>query len=302
MKLHLNFQQLIMEHWQGLEAFYQVAEQGSFTSAANNLDVSTSNISRQIVQLEQRLGIELVKRTTRSINLTEAGVQYYKKIKAIRQELIEATQQLQGVQETPQGLIRLTGAGGFVSKQVAPVVAEFLKLYPKVSIEMDFSNRNVNLIEEGYDLAIRFGRMQDSSLIARPLTTRHMSLVATPEFIHKFGKPKSPDELTKFNCIIAVTNRWRFNINNKIKEIKVNGNWSSNNGEALIKACLSGLGIAYLAKDLVQEYVDKNQLIYLLDEYQVSDNATWLIYPRKDLMPFRVRLLIDYLLAHFSTQ
>lgn len=108
-----------MDHWQGLEAFYQLAEKGSFTAAAKTLDVSTSNISRQMFALEQRLGVELVKRTTRSINLTEAGHQYYKKIKAIRQEVLEATQQLQGIQESPKGLIRLAGAGGFVSKQVA---------------------------------------------------------------------------------------------------------------------------------------------------------------------------------------
>ena len=181
-------------------------------------------------------------------------------------------------------------------------MSNFLKEYPNVEVELDFSNRNVNLIEEGYDLAIRFGRMRDSSLIARPLTTRHMSLVATPEYIKISGKPAHPKELNQFNCLIAVTNRWRFKIDDQIKEIKVDGNWRSNNGEALLKACLSSLGIAYLAKDLVQEYVDNNQLVYLLDDYQVSDNATWLIYPRKDLIPYRVRLLIDYLLAHFATK
>jgi DNA-binding transcriptional LysR family regulator len=187
-----------------------------------------------------------------------------------------------------------------VANHVAPVIAQFIKQYPEVEIEIDFNNRNVNLIEEGYDLAIRFGRMNDSSLIARPLTNRTMGLVATPQYIKNHGKPLLPGQLPNFNCIVAVTNRWRFKIGDNIQEIKVQGNWKSNHGQAVINACLADLGIAHLATDLVQEYVDKGLLVYLLEQYQVSDNATWLVYPQKDLMPHRVRLLIDFLLAHFK--
>ncbi|SFD60219.1 LysR family transcriptional regulator [Pseudoalteromonas denitrificans] len=285
--------------WQGLEEFIQVVEQGSFTNAAKIMDVSTSHISRQINQLEKRLGTILIKRTTRKISLTDAGRQYFISLKNIRQELIEATDHLQGTQQVPKGLIRLTGAGDFVADQVAPILAQFMKKYPEVEIEINFSGRNVNLIEEGFDLAIRFGRMQDSSLIARPLTTRFMSLVATPDYLEQHGIPKVPEDLLHHNCLMAITNRWRFNINDEIKEIKVHGNWRSNHAGAILQACFSDLGIAHLAKDLVQKYIDNKQLVYVLDDYQVSDNATWLVYPRKDLIPHRVRLLIDFLLAHF---
>lgn len=291
---------MTITHWQGLEEFIQVVECGSFTAAANALDISTSNISRQIHQLELRLGMVLLKRTTRSIKLTDAGHQFYQSTKAIRQEVIDATKHLQGLQEKPKGLIKLTGAGDFVSKQVAPVLVKFLQKYPEVEIAIDFNNRNVNLIEEGFDLAIRFGRLQDSSLIARPLKNRELSLVASPKYIAANNSLKHPTDLAHHNCLVAVTNRWRFNIDEKITEIKVKGNWRSNNGEAIIQACLAGLGIAYLAKDLVQDYVDNNELVYLLDDFQANDNATWLIYPRKDLIPYRVRLLIDYLQEHFS--
>jgi len=285
--------------WQGLEEFFQVIEQGSFTKAARVLDVSTSHISRQLTQLERRLGTRLINRTTRTISLTDAGHQYHISLKNIRQALNDATDHLQGTQKSPKGLIRITGAGDFVSHQIAPLLVLFMKKYPLVNIEIDFSGRNVNLIEEGFDLAIRFGRMQDSNLIARPLTKRRMSLVATTCYLEKFGNLTVPEDLTAHNCLIAITNRWRFNIEGITKEIKVQGNWRSNNGDAIKQACLADLGIAHLAKDLVQSLVDQGKLVYLLDDYQVSDNATWLVYPKKDLIPHRVRLLIDFLLAKF---
>jgi len=286
--------------WQGLEEFFQVVEQGSFTKAAKSLDVSTSHISRQLTQLESRLGTRLINRTTRKITLTDAGHQYSVSLKQIRQALNDATDHVQGTQQAPKGLIRLTGAGDFVANQIAPLLAQFIKQYPQVKIEIDFSGRNVNLIEEGFDLAIRFGRMQDSNLIARPLTTRHMSLVATQAYLDEFGTLTSPDDLQQHNCLTAITNRWRFSIDGKIKEVKVHGNWKSNNADAVKQACLADLGIAHLAKDLIQPLVDSGQLVYLLDDYQVSDNATWLVYPKKDLIPHRVRLLLDFLLQHFK--
>lgn len=286
--------------WQGLEEFFQVVEQGSFTKAASALDVSTSHISRQLAQLESRLGTRLINRTTRTISLTDAGHQYLISLKNIRQALSDATDHLQGTQQSPKGLIRLTGAGDFMSNQITPLLVQFMKKYPQVKIEINFSGRNVNLIEEGFDIAIRFGRMQDSNLIARPLTTRHMSLVSTTCYLEQYGTPNTPDDLINHNCLIAITNRWRFNVEGKIKEIKVQGNWRSNNGDAIKQACLADLGIAHLAKDLVQPLVNQGKLIYLLDEYQVSDNATWLVYPKKDLIPHRVRLLIDFLLAEFD--
>jgi len=302
--LRLNYNRLefwrTLMIWQGLEEFFQVVEQGSFTKAATVLDVSTSHISRQIAQLESRLGTRLINRTTRKISLTDAGHQYSVSLKNIRQALNDATDHLQGTQLAPTGLIRLTGAGDFVAKQIAPLLAKFIAQYPQVKIEIDFSGRNVNLIEEGFDLAVRFGRMQDSNLIARRLTTRDMSLIATPDYIKKHGFPTSPEDLIKHNCLTAITNRWRFNIEGKIKEIKVQGNWHSNNSDAIKQACIANLGIAHLAKDIVQPMVDEGKFVYLLDEFQVSDNATWLVYPKKDLIPHRVRLLIDFLLQHFK--
>jgi DNA-binding transcriptional LysR family regulator len=286
--------------WQGINEFLAVVESGSFTRAAKSLDVSTSHVSRSVAQLESRLGVALLKRTTRSLNLTEAGQQYAASLHSIQSAMEEANLALQGEQQEPKGTIRVSCAGDFAAKQVAPKLAQFCQRYTQVSMVMDFNNRNVDLIAEGVDLAIRFGRMADSNLIARPLTTRVMTLVASPEYLEKFAAPTHPEQLTEHNCLYAVTNRWRFKVDGTIKEYKISGRWRSNNGEALLQACLSGLGIAHLAQDIVEEYVANGRLVSLLAPYQVADNASWLVYPNRDLMPLRVRLLIDFLIAEFN--
>jgi DNA-binding transcriptional LysR family regulator len=277
-----------------------VVENGSFSKAAERLDVSTSYVSRQIQQLEQRLGTVLIQRTTRTQNLTDAGRQYAAKLKVIQQELVDATNQVQGVQNTPKGLIRIAGAGDFVANQVAPRIAEFLQRYPEVEIDLDFNNRNVDLIEEGFDLAVRFGQLQDSNLIARKLHQRPMTWVVSPEYLEKHGAIAHPYELQNHNCLTGIHGRWRFMICEQLEELKVSGNWRSNNAYALINACRTGLGVAHLAKDIAQPYVDSGQLMYILEPFQVNDGATWLVYPRKDLMPYRVRLLIEHLLDSFT--
>lgn len=286
--------------WQGLEEFLYVVEHGSFTHAAKAMEVSTSHISRQVQQLENRLGSVLFQRTTRKISLTDAGREYAVKLKAIRQELIDANNQLQGEQRQPKGLIRITGAGEFVANQIAPKVAEFVKRYPEVEVDLDFNSRNVNLVEEGFDLAIRFGRMQDSNLIARPLCKRVMTLVASPEYLAKHPTLNTPSDLTEHNCLITMRKRWRFNIDNQVKEVRIDGNWRSNHPQAILNAAVAGVGIAHLALDIVEPYLNNGQLVSVLDEFQVSDNASWLVYPRKDLLPFRVRLLIEHLTDAFT--
>lgn len=286
--------------WQGLEVFLAVVEHGSFSRAATALNTSTSYVSRQIKQLEQRLGTVLLHRTTRTQNLTASGREYALKLKVIQQELQDATNHIQGVQKQPKGVIRMSGAGDFVANQIAPIVAEFLTHYPDVSVDLDFNNRNIDLVEEGFDLAIRFGRLQDSSLIARKLCTRPMSLVASPQYLAQHGVPIHPYELINHNCLVTIHNRWRFSITQQIEDVKVSGNWRSNNPQAVLNACIQGLGIAYLAEDIVSHAVTKGQICYLLPQFQVSDNATWLVYPRKDLVPYRVKLLIDFLLERFA--
>ncbi|MFC3034292.1 LysR family transcriptional regulator [Pseudoalteromonas fenneropenaei] len=285
--------------WQGIDVFLAIVEQGSLSKAALSLDCSTSFISRQLKLLESRLGTTLIQRTTRSIKLTVAGKAYAERLKVIQQELHTATSLVQGDQEWLKGPIRITGAGEFVANRVSPILANFVKLHPDVDIELDFNNRAVDLVEEGFDLAVRFGRLQDSNLIARKLCDRAMTLVATPDYLAANPILQHPKDLTEHNCLVARNPRWRFVENEQTIEVKVAGNWFSSHPQAVLHACLQGLGIAHLAQDIVAPYVENGTLHYILTDFQVSDNATWLVYPRKDLMPYRVRALIDYLLAAF---
>ncbi len=285
--------------WQGLAEFLAVVEKGSFTSAAKSLDVSVSHISRHVASLESRLGCSLLNRSTRKVALTDEGRMYATQLSAIRDALEDATVRMQGHAQEPQGLIRISGAGGFVANQVAPSIADFLTRYPKVSIEMDFNNRNVDLVEEGYDLAIRFGRLKDSNLIAKPLVNRPMCVVASPAYLQKSSPITAPEHLSQHNCLVAVNNRWRFKLGHTIQDVKVSGNWRSNHADAIIHAAIKGLGVAYLAEDLIQQHLATRTLVEVLAQYRVSDNATWLVYPRRDLMPHRVRLLINHLSDDF---
>lgn len=288
--------------WVGLEEFFQVIEQGSFTAAAKVMNVSTSHVSRHVGQLEKRLGVILIQRSTRKISLTDAGHQYFANLETSRHELTLANDQIQGNQKIPKGPITISTAGNYAAQIIAPVIAKFTKQYPAVSIHMDFTYRNVNLIEEGIDIAIRFGPMKDSKLIARKLVERTMVLAASQAYVDQRGEPISPYELSRHNCLTSFTNKWRFQFEEKIKEIKVDGNWSSNNDDAVLSACREGLGIAYVAKDMIENDIKEGRLQYILYDYRTDNNPTWLVYPRKDLMPLRVRMFIDYLLESFLSQ
>ncbi|CCQ11206.1 transcriptional regulator, LysR family protein [Pseudoalteromonas luteoviolacea B = ATCC 29581] len=286
--------------WKDLEIVLAIVEHGTLSRAAEALECSTSFVSRHLKQLENRLGTALFQRTTRQVKLTPAGEQYAKKLKAIAQELENANAVLQGSQQAIKGNIRITGAGEFVAAQVSPVLAQFAKRYPEVSIELDFNNRNVDLIEEGFDLAIRFGRLQDSGLIARKLYDRSMSLVTTQAYLEQAPTLSSPEDLIHHECLIAINPKWRFLVDGNVQEIKVSGRWRSNHPQAILQACCEGIGIAYLAKDIAQPYVSSGKLQYVLEKHEINDNASWLVYPRKDVVPYRVKCLIDFLLAHFK--
>lgn len=288
--------------WQDIEIFLAIVEHGSLSRAADSLDCSTSHISRHLKQLESRLGTALFMRSTRQVKLTPAGINYATRLKSIAIELQNATAMVQGEQQEIKGPIRISGAGDFVANHVSPVLAEFAALHPDVNIELDFNNRVVDLIEEGFDFAIRFGRLQDSNLIARKLCDRTMTLVASPSYLKSHPSIHTPLDLNEHQCLVAINPKWRFNDQGKLLEIKVSGRWRSNHPQAIVNACIAGIGLAYLAEDIAHPYVQQGRLVYVLPQYQIKDNASWLVYPRKDFIPYRVKALIEFLIGRFSSR
>jgi len=293
-----------MSRWDGFEAFVQVVDQGSFSKAALHLKVSKSFVSRHVTDLENRLGAQLLNRTTRTITLTEVGKSFYTRCREILNGLEEAEHAVFDMQERPRGTLKMTAAGAFGETYVVPIAVEFMKLNPEVQIDMSFTNRNIDLVAEGYDLAIRFGVLKDSSLIARRIATRKLHVVGSPEYFKQLGQPQTIEELKQHNCLAGALNIWRFSEAGRQghTEMKVEGNWRSNNARALLEAARKGLGLSQMPASYVQEDIEKGALISVLNEYQPKGLGVWAVYPSSRHLSTKVRSFIDFLVEQLDKE
>jgi len=291
-----------MSRWESIEAFVSVVHCKSFSKAAEDMGVSKSHISRQISQLENRLDAQLLIRTTRKITLTEVGRAFYLRCNDILTTLNDAEQAVVDLQEKPQGRLRLTAAGGFGEDYVAPAAIAFMKLYPELSVEIDFNNRVVDLISEGYDLPIRAGSLKDSSLIARRIASREMCICASPEYLELKGTPESIAHLDHHNCLVGTLHTWRFRDNKRDFDQRIDGNWRSNNGRALLHAAIGGLGIVQLPRFYVNEALQQNLLVEVLEDFKPDDTAFWAVYPHNRHLSGKVRLFVNFLAEEFNPE
>ena len=289
-----------MPRYEGLETFVEVVNCGSFSTAADKLNVSKSHVSKQIARLEDRLGARLLNRTTRTVKLTDVGAGYYSRCAQILADLEEAEMAINNLQQTPRGSLRITAAGTFGEKYIGPAVADFLAKYPELNIEINFTSRTLDIVEEGYDLAIRFGRLQDSSLIARKIAPRRLYMCASPEYLKKHGTPEKLEDLKNHNCLRGFLSSWQFEIDNEVINYKVSGNWRSNNGNTLLVAAEKGIGIVQLPHFYVQEKLASGALVEVLPELNGLDTSTWAIYPHNRHLSTKVRMLVDFLIEYFQ--
>lgn len=289
-----------MDSFEGIFEFVAVAESGGFSAAAKKLGCSTSHISRQVSRLEERLGSRLLARTTRQISLTENGEFYYQQCKYLVNGLQQANEQVTQQQYQLNGTLRVSAAGGFAENFVAPALMTFAKDQPELSIDIDFNSRMVNFIEDGIDFAIRYGELNDSNLIARKLISRSMMLVASPDYLAKYGTPNHPNQLKSHRCILANSDHWSFTIDGIKQSIKVSGNWQSNNSNVVLDACEQGLGIAYMPDSTFTKSIKQKKLVPILAPYCITGATSWIVYQNKQFMPLRARLAIDYLLEYFA--
>ena len=279
----------------GVREFLAVVEHGGFTAAATSLDVSTSFVSRQVKRLEDRLDTRLLHRTTRAVRLTEMGRVYYERSREILDRLETLESDMADLQERPKGLVRITAPGLYAQRYVAPALAEFTATYPEVSIELDTRMGLVDIVAEGYDIAVRMSALADSSLIARKVAKRRIVVCASPAYLAEHGEPREPDDLRKHNCLTLLDMSWRFACPNEIRVVKVRGSWHSDNGRALVAAAIQGTGLVRIATYYVDEELARGELVPVLKDYEVQDAATWIIYPARHHLPTRVRFLIDFL-------
>lgn len=278
--------------------FTRVVEARSFTAAARGLGMPKSNVSRRVAQLEDRLGVRLLQRTTRKLNLTDAGRSYYEYGIRIVAEVEEAEQAVTHLQAAPRGQLRITAPVEFGMAFLGQPVAEFMHRYPEVSVEAELTDRKVDMIEEGFDVAIRIGRLSDSSLIARRIGQIARVLCASPDYLARHSAPQNLQELTQHNCILWLNPevRWAFQDpeGNEIV-LSVSGSLKANNISFMRDAAIQGMGIALLPTLLCCEALNQGSLIALLPEYQPVEAGIYAIYPSRRHLASKIRLFVDFL-------
>lgn len=289
-----------MQRWERIEAFVEVVRLGNFSAAARQLQVSSSHISRLVSQLEQQLGTQLLYRTTRQIRLTDSGALYYESCRQLFEGFKDAELALDHHQTNPTGTLKITAATTFGDRFIAPLVNEFHTLYPQLKINMHLSNRQLELIEEGYDVAIRMGVLKESTLVARRLCSRREYVVGSPTYFSRHPHPTKLADLEQHNCLIGSRDHWLFLDKGARKDLVVTGNWHANSGPALVDAALRGIGLAQLPDYYVKEHLASGELVSVLDDYQFTDTGVWVLYPQQRYLAAKVRLFIDFLVDKFA--
>ena len=293
--------------WQGICEFTAVAESGNFTQAAKKLLISTAQVSRQVSELEQRLNTKLFYRTTRKVTLTEEGQLFYQQCRSILDGLEVAERSLTNLQSTPQGKIKISAPVTYGERHIIPLINQFLMRYPQVEVEVQLSNQRIDLIEEGYDLAIRLGQLDDSSLIAKRISSRQHFLCASPSYIEQHGKPKTIADLKQHNCLLGSADFWLFT-DQKSKErqgdkkARVSGSLRCNSGLGLVDAALKGIGIVQLPDYYLTKHIASGELEVLLADYQREEEGIWVLYPQNKYLASKVRFLIDFLKENLAEQ
>lgn len=289
---------------QNIEIFIAVAQKSSFAAVAQEYNVAPSSISHAIASLEEKLQMRLFHRTTRKVSMTEAGQTYFNKIEPILSDLKLAAESAYDTQQKPAGNIRLTSSVTYGNKALLPLVHAFMEKYPDITLDYILSDQVIDLVGERIDVAIRHGKLEDSSFIATKLTKTCYRIVASPDYIKTHGRPAHPSEIANHACLIfdwpLFREKWKFKQGNAdLLEIPVQGRYRMTNGTALRTLALEGAGIALLVNWLVDDDIKDGNLVDLFPHYDVSahnfDTAIWLITPSRPYMPLRVRLLIDFL-------
>ena len=284
-----------MPSWDGITEFVAVAETESFTAAAKRLDSSVANISRQIQALENRLATKLFHRTTRKVSATEEGHIFYHHCRQLLDGLDDAERAISNLQTKPTGKLKVTAPLSYGETFIAPLVNDFATAYPDLKIEMHLSNQQFDLIDNGFDLAIRLGVLEDSTLVARKLADRKQYVCASPAYLTRYGQPHTLSELDEHNCLLGTLDYWRFEEAGRQRNLKVQGNLRCNSGPALRDAALKGLGVVQLPDYYVDEFIEAGKLVSLLSHQSQGLEGIWAVYPSNRHLSAKVRVLIDFL-------
>jgi DNA-binding transcriptional LysR family regulator len=293
-----------MDRMTSMATFVKVVESGGFSAAARTLSMSPSMVTAHVHSLEERLGVRLLNRSTRRVSLTEVGHAYYERCLQVLADVEDADQIAQALQSTPRGTLRLNTSIA-IPPLLAPVIAEFVALHPEVSINLTMTDRMIDLVEEGFDLAVRNMSVPDSSLVVRCVATYHFVVAGAPSYLAARGTPKQPADLAHHNCLVyshsAWGNEWRFAAPNGEQSVPVRGNLQANSDNALRLAAVHGQGLALAPSFLLIDEIKAGRLIPVLTEFLQTENSINVIYPHRHHLSAKVRSFIDLLARHFHT-
>ncbi|WP_321959178.1 LysR family transcriptional regulator [Burkholderia cenocepacia] len=284
--------------------FVRVIQSGSLSEAARRLNLPKSTVSRKISDLEERIGERLIQRTTRKLSLTEAGRVLFERVGPAMSDIEEAESAVVGMRGTPRGVLRVAAPMSF--RPLRPIIAEYLIRHPDVAVELVCSDRQIDLVEERFDVAIRAGALVDSTLVARKLGTAKFMLVATPEYCERHGVPKTPAELTNHACIAlggkATPNVWPLESGSKRVEVRITPRLTVNDIEIVREAALAGVGIAWLPKVLCADELSGGRLLHVLVDWSWGDIPIYALYPTRRHLSPKVVAFIDLLAERIQLQ
>lgn len=294
-----------MDQLTGMAVFARVVEENGFTAAARSLNLSKAAVSKQVARLEDRLGVRLLNRSTRRLGLTEAGRDYYERARRILAEVEDAEQAASSRLVHPRGLLRVNAPVSFGQTYLTPILPHFMKRWPELRVELALIDRFVDLIDEGFDLAVRVAALGSSPLIARRLCEARHVVCAAPSYLAARGTPQRPADLGKHDCLLysylTTGDEWRFTgPDGREFGVRVDGPLRANNGDALRHAAAAGLGIVYSPDFLMADMLQQGLLVPVLPEWHTSELAVQAVYPPGRPLGAKVRVFIDFLVENMA--
>lgn len=294
-----------MDRLKQIESFVSAATKGSLTAAAHAEGVAPAVIGRRIDALEQRLGVKLLLRTTRRISLTNEGSAFLEDCQRLLADWTNAEASVSAGGVKASGYLRLTVPAGFGRRHVAPLVPKFIALHPDVSVSLNLADRVVDIVNEGFDCAVRVGDLPDSSLISVRLADNRRLCVATPAYLKRAGIPKHPNELLRHECLTlssdaSQTRGWAFVVDGQLSHLRPRGRLDCTDGQVLHDWCVAGLGIAWRSTWEVEREIAEGRLQTVLDEFTAPPNGIYAVFPSAKHLPLRVRLWIEFLKQSYS--
>jgi DNA-binding transcriptional LysR family regulator len=294
-----------MDTIDGMRTFVAVVSEGSFSAASERLGMSPQLVSKYVGQLEARLGARLLNRSTRRLSITEPGQAYYERCQYVLAEIDEMESAVGDATVAARGTLRINAPMSFGTRHLSKAIADYQRTQAEVSVSLTLDDRTVDIVSEGYDIAIRIGRLQESSLVARKLAPVRLVVCAAADYLQERGTPKSPAELESHDCLAyayyAEQDRWRFEADGQAYDVRVNGRFSANNGDAIRLAALAGAGVSLQPTFIVGEDIRAGRLKLVLEDYEVPSLGVYAVYAHRQYLSGKVRTFVDFLADYFGS-